>query len=232
MVIALWTLLASAGCEPVTAETLTGGEPPFVLVLGERHGHRKELRRAAEVVERLAARGPVTVALEAVHGDHQDAADALAVHGRRRRFKRESEWSSTWGFRLGAYWPVLRQAGVDVAVVGAGLDLGPAPEDRTVAIPDGYAEQLAEAMAGHEMPPEMAARFTRSMAWRDLRIAEQAVNSWDGRGALVIVTGRGHVEGGRGVTWQLPELTEAPVRAALLDAEDATCEAGTPALTD
>lgn len=232
MVIWLWSLLAAAGCEPVTVDALTAGDKPVVVVLGERHGHRKELRRAARVVEALAGNGPVTVALEAVHGDQQDAADALAEHGRRRRFKQESDWKATWGYRLGAYWPVLRQARDGVVLVGAGLDLGPAPDERDVPIPEGYAEQLAEAMEGHDMPAEVAARFTRSMAWRDLRIAEQAVEGWDGRGALVILTGRGHVEGGRGVTWQLDEFTDAPVRAALLDAEDATCEAGARALTD
>lgn len=228
--ILLLSTLAVGGCDPVALDVLAQTEAPAVLVLGERHGQRDELRLAAELVERLGERAPVTVALEAVHGDRQDAADAFAEHGRRGRLKRGLAWKETWGYRFGVYWPVLRQGRDGVRLVGAGLDLGPAPAGQAIAIPDGYEEQLADAMAGHDMPPDVEARFTRSMAWRDLRIAQQAVDGWNQEGFLVIVTGRGHVEGGRGVTWQLRRLTHAPILPALLAAEDATCPADTPVL--
>ena len=231
MIPLLLPLPAVAACPETTVADLVAEVPaPAIVVLGERHGERKELRRAAEVVEALAARGPVTVALEAIHADHQDAATALTEHGKKGRFKRDSEWKRSWGFPLGAYWPVIRQATDGVVLVGAGLDLGPAPAEREIRIPDGYEAALLEAMEGHEMSDEVRARFARSMAWRDLRIAELAVDGWSGEGTLVILTGRGHVEGGRGVTFQLEALSDAPVRAALLDGEDAECPAGIPAI--
>lgn len=227
----LLSWMAQAACPTTSVQALVDQvEAPAIVVLGERHGHRRELKRAARVVEAFAARGPVTVALEAVRGERQEAVEAFADHGRRCRLKRDLDWKETWGYRYGAYWRTLRQGRDGVRLVGAGLALGPAPAGKAIAIPDGYEEQLAEAMEGHELPPDMKARFTRSMAWRDLRIGELAVAGWDGEGVLIILTGRGHVEGGRGTPWQLRRQVQVPVHAALLDAEDAECPAGNPAL--
>ena len=75
---------------------------------------------------------------------------------------------------------------------------------------------LRDAMAGHEMPLDMEERFVRSMAWRDYKIASLAATSWDQKGYLVIVTGRGHVEGGKGVNWQVSQLVDVPVHSFVL----------------
>jgi hypothetical protein len=76
------------------------------------------------------------------------------------------------------------------------------------------------------MAPDVAARFTTSMAWRDFRIAELAMNGWTGEGFLVVLTGRGHIEGSMGTNWQLEHLTEAPITSVVLGHEDARCNPG------
>ena len=78
--------------------------------------------------------------------------------------------------------------------------------------------KLGATAAQHGMDPEI---FVRSMAWRDLAIAENAVKGWSGEGFLVLLTGRGHVTDGLGSPWQIREnaLSEAPVHAYLLASE-------------
>jgi hypothetical protein len=83
-------------------------------------------------------------------------------------------------------------------------------------VPAGYYKVLSDAMAGHEVPIEKQADFVRSMAWRDWRIADLALTGWDQKGYLVIVTGRGHVEGGKGVPWQLDQRVDVPVSGFVL----------------
>jgi len=71
-------------------------------------------------------------------------------------------------------------------------------------------------MAGHEMPLAMQSRFVRSMAWLDHQIAETALGAWDGQGYLVILVGREHVEGGKGVAWQAGLATREAVHGFVL----------------
>ena len=73
------------------------------------------------------------------------------------------------------------------------------------------------------MKPEVRERFPVSMAWRDFRIGELALEGWSGEGYLVVLTGRGHVEGGQGTNWQLAQLTDAPVHSVVLDHDGAQC---------
>jgi hypothetical protein len=54
------------------------------------------------------------------------------------------------------------------------------------------------------------------MAWRDYALAQGAIASWDGKGYLVVVVGRMHVEGSKGVAWQARQLTGAPISAYVL----------------
>ena len=49
----LTTALAGQGCEYVRLDTITSLQAPAVIVLGERHGHQPDLRRARKVVEEL-----------------------------------------------------------------------------------------------------------------------------------------------------------------------------------
>lgn len=226
----LLTALAHAhDCATFTSADLDALPMPFVLVLGERHGHKGDLKTALQIVDRLDERGPVTLAIEAVHESNQPVIDRFtAGEIKAGKLPAALDWSETWGFPWKPYKPLVTAAARGTPVVAAGLKLGPKPEDREVQIPEGYDAFLKQMMGGHGhgMDEAMAARFTTSMAWRDFRIGELAVQGWSGEGALVVLTGKGHVEGGMGTNWQLGRLTEAPVTSVVLGHEDARCEPG------
>lgn len=227
-----WALLATAWaaprCEVVGFHDITSVPAPAVIVLGERHGHRFDLGRATRVVRKLARSGePVRVGLEAVHESQQSVLDAFA-EGRidAPDLPELMAWDDTWGFRWGPYEPLVTAAIDGVTVRAAGLDLGPRPAERMIPIPPRYMDLLRGALGGHELPIGMESRFVQSMAWRDHRITELSLQGWDGTGYVVIVTGRGHVEGGKGATWQAARLTTAPVHGFALAWADAPCHAG------
>ena len=113
-----------------------------------------------------------------------------------------------------------------MTVVAAGLDLGKRPEGRTTPIPNGYINILRDAFGEHEMPIELESQFVQSMAWRDFGIAEAAITGWDQKGYLVILTGRGHVEGGKGVQWQAQRMVSVPVHGFTLAWASPPCYPG------
>ncbi|MCB9692136.1 MAG: ChaN family lipoprotein [Alphaproteobacteria bacterium] len=229
MIPALLAAAVAHECDEVALDELTSVEAPAVVVLGERHGARDDMKRALAVVEALRARGPVRLAMEAVHESNQGVLDAYAKGELKTgHLPRELRWDETWGYAWKPYKKLVTASRSGVQVVAAGLDLGPKPADREVEIPDGYDAFLKEAIGGHahQMSEEVRARFATSMAWRDFRIGELAAEGWDGQGFLVLLTGRGHVEGGLGTTWQLPKLVEAPVTSVVLDHDGARCHPG------
>lgn len=205
------------GCEVLRFRDVVDVEAPAVLVLGERHGHQPDLRRAMRVVAHLAKRDRVTVALEAVHHERQPVLDKFAA-GRLEVSDLPGllDWDDMWGFRWRPYENLVSAAVIEVDVVAAGLTLGPKPEDETVTVPPRYLDVLRPAMGGHEVPADMEQRFVESMTWRDTGIARAAAEGWNGQGYLVVVTGRGHVEGGKGVNWQLQRRVSAPVHSVVL----------------
>ena len=226
-----WLATAMVGdtqCEVVSLRDVLAVTAPAVLVLGERHGTQPDLHRAATIVHRLLADAPVTVALESVDGSKQSVLDEFA----NQRVSWDElptalDWESSWGFRWRPYAPLVTASARGAKVVAAGLPLGAPPEGADVTVPTGYFRVLEGAMAGHPVPPASERDFVRSMAWRDQRIAEQALAGWDGQGFLVIVTGRGHVEGGKGVAWQIDRRTEVPVSSFVLAwGGDPPCFAG------
>lgn len=222
----LWSLaMAGEECQLVGFRDIVDVEAPAVIVLGERHGFQPDLARAMHVVRTLDKKAGVTVALEAVHSRYQPLLDQYAKGDMPSADLPElMKWTESWGFHWAPYAPLVTAADIGAAVVGAGLDLGPRPEDRSVPLPPRYLDVLAPAMGGHEIPPEKESEFIQAMAWRDYRIAELAIEGWSGQGYLVIVTGRGHVEGGKGVAWQAARMTQAPVSAYVLKpGPDAPC---------
>lgn len=228
----MWWWLAAAlaqDCERVSLGELVSVPAPAVIVLGERHGMQPDLGRAMRVVRKLAAQGArVTVALEAVHERYQPVLDRYA-EGRvgADDLPDMLDWDSSWGFAWAPYAPLVRAHDVGATVVAAGLTLGPRPEGEAVPLPPSYMDILGPAMGGHPLQPGEEGRFVQAMAWRDHRIAELALQGWDQRSYLVIVTGRGHVEGGKGVTWQLARMTQAPVSSVVLaKGPDAPCYPG------
>jgi len=216
----LWWLVAAqaaGSCENVDLSDLMAVEAPAVVVLGERHGRSPDMARARKVVYRWAAHGPLTLALESVDGSYQPLLDRFAEGELDvRDLPHLMAWDTSWGFRWKPYEPLVSAALVGAHVVAAGLPLGPKPDDAAIPIPPGYATLLSEAFGGHEMPASAEGRFVAAMAYRDHQIARQAIDGWDGRGLLVIVAGRGHVEGSKGIGWQVARMTDAPVHAFVL----------------
>lgn len=226
----IWTAIALAHpCDEFRLEDVANVPSPGVLVLGERHGAKDDMKRALAAVRALSEKHRVTLAMEALHESNQPVLDRFAA-GELKPGKLPDSlaWSETWGFPWKPYKKLVLQARAGVPVVAAGLKLGPKPADREVPIPEGYDEFLAELMGphGHGMSDEVAARFTTSMAWRDFRIAELAVEGWDRQGVLVVLTGRGHVEGGLGTNWHLPQLVDVPVTSVVLAHDGARCLPG------
>lgn len=224
-----WAEPAEAGgCETISYADIAAVQGPAIVVLGERHGMQPDLARASRVVRGFARRGPVTVALEAVHHDLQPTLDDYAA-GKFDTGELESrlEWKKTWGFPYGPYEALVTSALSGAKVVAAGVALGPPPEGVSPPVPSGYLPILRDAMAGHDVPPERESAFLTSIAWRDYAIGKAALDGWDGQGVLVVVTGRGHVEGGKGVAWQIDQRTDVPVHAFVLAwGTDAACYEG------
>lgn len=220
-------LAGTGDCQSVGFSDITMVQAPAVIVLGERHGTQPDLARATRVVHRLSTAAPVTLALESVNQKYQPVLDRYAA-GEIDPASLPSmlEWAESWGYPWGPYERLITAALWGVNVVAAGPDLGPAPDGEQFPVPPGYINILDDAMAEHPIPPEMEPRFVRSMAWRDYSIADAAIDRWDGQGYLVIVAGRGHVEGGKGVAWQVDQRLEAPVHAFVLAWADAPCYTG------
>jgi hypothetical protein len=228
----IWLLVSAAwaqSCEEIGFADVVNVPAPAVIVLGERHGTQPDLARATRVVRTLAKQGNVTLALEAVHQKFQPALDEYGDGKLEPAELREKlDWDNSWGFPWEPYERLVTAAVYGVKVVAAGPTLGPPPADAPeFPIPAGYYGILSDAMAGHEVPVERQSDFVRSMAWRDFSIADAGLDAWDGQGYLVIVTGRGHVEGGKGTTWQADQRVEAPVHGFVLAwGEDPPCYAG------
>lgn len=207
----------AVACTPTTREQLAAVEGPAILVLGERHGDRRELKQAAKIVKALARTTPVTVALEAVAESQQGVVDRLERGElRARQVEAAADWEQTWGHLFAAYRPLLALDGVDF--VAAGPPLGEALDDAAeIPVPEAYDDKLQHVAIAHGMSADEVSDFSRKMAWRDLRIASLAVDGWSGEGVLVVVAGRGHVAEGLGIPWQLEQgLSDAPWTSALL----------------
>jgi hypothetical protein len=229
----MWWVAAAAwaseepGCTKTSIGKLSKVDRPAVMVLGERKGTLPDLARARRLVNRLAKRGPVTVAIQAVRADKQDVLD---------RYTRGEvtidalpaalDWSTANGFPFEAYEPLLSTARDGVRVAAIGIDYALRPQDEPIALPPGYIHLLTDGMGDSPVPVELEAKFVDFVAWADHRLASAAVSAWDGQGVLVLVVDRFHVEGGMGVQWQAKTLTEVPVRAALLADADGRCYAG------
>lgn len=211
------TALATPRCDLVTMSDVMAVTPPAVIVLGETHGTQPDLKRASQIVNRLAKRAPVTLALEPVYAQRQAALDRYASGDITvEALPGAVGWDETFGFPLSPYRGLLTAADKGVKVVGVGLARQAAPDEAEFPVPGGYMSILRDAMAGAEMPLSLQSRFVRTMAYRDFRMAEAALAGWNGRGYLVVLVGREHVEGGKGVSWQAGLMSQAPVHSYIL----------------
>ena len=215
-------------CERIGLRDILGVEAPAVLILGERHGTQPDLNRASNIVYRMAKHHQVTVALESVHSEYQGVLDDYAEGNMDPSdLPHLMDWEKSWGFPWAPYEQLVTSAVFGAKTVAIGFELGPRPAHQSVPLPSNYIDILRDAMAGHDMPLEMESDLVQAMAWRDYHMAELAVQGWDGQGYLVIVVGRGHVEGSKGIAWQVQRMVQTPVHAFVLAwAENPPCYVG------
>lgn len=229
-VISFWMTALALGqttCERIGMTDITSVEAPAVIVLGERKGTWPDLLRADRIVGRLASKGEVTLALESVLPEHQSVLDRYAQGGVQMRDLPELlQWNQWWGFSWSDYQGLVTSADRGATVVAAGAPMQPRPEDASLALPPGYPHLLAQATGEHAMPVALESTFAQNVAWMDQRIAQTALDAWDGQGWLVIVTDRLRVEGGLGVAWQAQRMTPAPVHAFVLADGESPCFSG------
>ncbi|MCB9664687.1 MAG: ChaN family lipoprotein [Alphaproteobacteria bacterium] len=228
MLLSLLLATAHAGsCDFVGPAEVRSWEAPAVVVLGERFGETVDLKRAKVVIDTLARTAPVRVALERVHRRYQPILDR---HGRGSANDSDLPYLMKWDdeqvWPWKAYAPLVTLGRSGFAVIAVGDDLGQTATG-PLALPPGYLDLWRPAMGGHPVPLGMEARFAASMAAYERSLAERALLGWKETGFLVVVTGRGHVEGGMGVGWQVEQLTDVPVHALVLKAgDDPPCHRG------
>lgn len=222
---------ATEACEPVTLADLIPDAAPAIVVLGETPGEPDDLRRATRVVKALRGRGPVTVAVEAVHHSRDGSLQALrAPSPGLERLAAAVDWEQHWRWPVDGYRPLfdvgLSDVPGGVRLIAVGPDRAPPVGMRLSTLPAGYGDRLAR-LAGQELPVSMRERLAEARTWSDARIVERALNAWKGEGYLVIVADRTRVAGPGGVDWQLRERVSDPVIAATLDWSDLDCVDGT-----
>jgi hypothetical protein len=193
-----------------------------VIVLGERRSTMPDLWRAARVVRGLARRDEVTLALADVEAVHQGVLDRID-ETRWADLPPLLDWpdSPFWPYR-----PLLAAGKNSGALLAVGQAPAARPADARGPIPPGYAHALAASLGESAAHVDAEAGFAQTVAWVDHEVASRAVAGWSGRGYLVVVVDRFHVEGGRGVSWQAERLATAPVHAFLLAGADPLCAPG------
>jgi uncharacterized iron-regulated protein len=232
-----------------------------VVLLGESHDRLVDHLWQAEVVARLAERGPApTVGLEMLPRSAQPALDAWAVgHLSPEEFLSQSRWAEVWGFDAALYRPLLdlcRDRRLPmlalncdrplVTLVGRdGWQALPEAErgwltPAAAALPE-YRRYLFEITGG--LRPGRAAQSPEDPAFDRFVRAQQV---WDrafacsiaealathGEGPIVGMIGRGHLEYGFGTPWQLADLGIPDVVVALPEPPDALFEPSDPPIAD
>ena len=218
----MWLALALTSAMAQTCTEIDGGDilavpPPAVIVLGERPGVKKDGRRAGRVVRQLGVVAPVTVAVEQVDMSRQPTLDRYAAGEiDTEALDVELEWEDMTRLPYAAAEPVVTSSLNGADVVAIGSETWARPADAEVPVSPAYLDILRDTMGAGDMPRAREGRFLQYVAWRDNTLAKRAIEAWDGRGYLVIVTHRNRVEGGLGVAWQAEGLTDATVDSFVL----------------
>lgn len=217
MIIALVTSALAGSCSTTTISELAAMEAPSVFVLGERKGTQPDLGRAHRLALRLHEQNSLTIALQAIPVTQQPLLDRYAK-GEIAAVDLPGllDWNTAWGFPWAPYARLVTAADREDRVVGIGVPFGTQPEGAIVPRPPGYMAVLTDAMTGHYMPAQLEPQFVQNVAWSDHRMAAAAVENWNGKGHLMVIADRTHVEGGKGIPWQLSRMVEAPVHTVLL----------------
>ncbi|HAE53360.1 MAG TPA: hypothetical protein DCG25_00195 [Acidimicrobiaceae bacterium] len=232
MMFLLWTTLAFAddACRTIALPDIAAVPEPAIIVLGERRGAQPDLGRAKRIIRRLQknANGPVTVATDIVHHSVQRQFDAYeAGQINHASLEQNLQWPEQTSVSFAPYGQLFKLAEQGVSVKAVGIDLvGPPNTDIRPPVPAVYPSMVNTTIADDALPFGLDGRIAEVMAYWDYQVANRAVNEWDGKGYLVILTERARVEGGGGVPWQLVQSGKRNVYSFILSWSEPFCAEG------
>lgn len=218
-----------------------------IIFAGESHDQAAHHRMQAQIVAAAAELGPVVVLLEMLPWDDNDALIALSDgHIGVEMFAERVAWNERWGYDIDLYAPLFAlaahprvrflganaPAGFSRTLAREGWDALPAETRRRIPAslvepaPD-HRVWLEAAMQGHghEMPPEVLARFVLAQSLWDTTMGGVAAAAHEALGPearIVVVAGSGHVRHGWGVPAVVAQLSGGvPTLSVLCDIDDA-----------
>lgn len=222
---------------------------PAVL-LGETHASAEDHRWQLDMMARLHARRPdMVVAFEAFPRRLQPVLDRWAAGSMsEREFLDAVDWQEVWGFPAELYLPLFHFArrhrlpmlamNVERELVGRvgreGWETIPTAErhgigDPAPALP-AYRERLERVFEGHPADQHAAGdealeRFIAAQLTWDRAMAEAIAEAHraDGAPLVVGIVGRGHLEYGLGIPYQLGDLGIEGATVLLTWLEDRDC---------
>lgn len=226
------------------------------VLLGERHDRMEHHRWQLSTLAHLRAHEPdLVVGLEMFPRTVQPALDAW-VNGEldERQFLRRSGWYEHWGFDPALYLPIFhlaRMHGIPLVALNLerpviqrigqeGWDAVPAGERDHVGPAAGpserYRERLLESFEQHadQGMPGDADAFMRAQLARDRAMAEGVATAKEEHDAPLVVAliGRGHLEYGDGVPYELTDLGLDDVAVLLPVSGEDGCGDRDPDLAD
>lgn len=204
-------------------------EMPAVL-LGESHDSAEHHRWQLHTLAAVHGLNPdIAVGLEMLPRRVQPVLDRWSAGElSEAEFLKQSGWSEIWGFDPQLYLPILHFARMHrLPVVALNVErrlVSRTAREGWAAIPPGeregvgdpapppdrYRDKLAETLAQHgpgDKGPDAVARFVEAQSVWDRAMAEKIAAVWtEQRRTVVAILGRGHIEQGFGVPYQLSAL--------------------------
>jgi uncharacterized iron-regulated protein len=190
-----------------------------VVCVGEQHDQAPHHAVQAETVRELAARRPVTVALEMVSVDQQGTLDDFLA-GRMSETDFAAWWDKNWGYPYAIYKPIFdaaRAASLPVAGINVPRALirevarkgvaGLTPAERA-QLPASIAESadpryrayIESSLDEHgPMPADRRARMREAQAVWNEAMGANAFRLSNGGRLVVVVAGQGHMLYGGGI---------------------------------
>ena len=199
-------------CGQITSAEIASLPKPHILVLAASPGLAPDLPKATRLVRSLTKQSSVTVGLQAISASQQQTLDKLDSNALPiDALEQALPWQS--GFPFAPYRSLLTNG---TKHVGLNVPWQAKPKETDILVPPGYAGLLQDGMGEHPSPGPLQTDTATFVAYKDHRMATAALDAWDKKGTLVLVVDPLHVDGGKGVAWQLSRQQQTPVTSVLL----------------